>query len=299
MTGSLDWEVDGAIWPNRRFSRFVEAGSCRWHIQRAGVGPKVLLIHGTGASTHSWAGLLPLLAEKYDVLAADLPGHAFTRICRPVEPSLPGMAAEFGKLLAQTGFEPDILIGHSAGAAIAIRLACLLKKPPNHIIGLNAALRPLAGMAGFAGPAIAKAMTISPLMVTVIARRARDRERVARLIRSTGSIPSEPYLSIYAKLFSIPHHIRGTLRMMANWDVSSIPEDIRRAGCPLALITGDLDRAVLPIEAIELARRYPGIRQMPFTGLGHLAHEEDPKRILGGILSLIGEHQPEGKRARA
>lgn len=299
MTGSLDWEVEGANWPNRRFSRFVEAGGCRWHIQRAGAGPKVLLLHGTGASTHSWAGLLPLLAVRFDVLAADLPGHAFTHISRQVEPSLPGMAAEFNKLLSQTGFAPDVLIGHSAGAAIAIRLATLLERPPKYIIGLNAALRPLGGMAGFAGPAIARAMTVSPLMVKIIAQRAQDRERVARLIRSTGSMPSEPYLGIYSRLFSNPQHIRGTLRMMANWDVSTIPLDIRRASCPLALLTGDLDRAVPPVEAEDFARRYPAIRHIPFSGLGHLAHEEDPKRILGGILDLIGDHQLEGKRARA
>lgn len=299
MTGSLDWEADGASWPNRHLSNFIEAGGCRWHVQRAGAGLKVLLLHGTGASTHSWAGLLPLLAAKYDVLAADLPGHAFTRISRQVEPSLPGKAAEFGKLLSQTGFEPDVLIGHSAGAAIAIHLATRLRRPPQHIIGLNAALRPLGGMAGLAGPAIARAMTVSPLMVNVIARRARDRERVARLIRSTGSISSEPYLGIYAMLFANPQHVRGTLRMMASWDVSTIPRDIRRIGYPLALITGDLDRAAPPVEAEEFARRYPGVHHMPLSGHGHLAHEEDPGRIAGVIFGLMGDHQFEGKRVRA
>ncbi|MBA4225971.1 MAG: alpha/beta hydrolase [Hyphomonas sp.] len=299
MTPSLVWDTDGANWPNRRFSRFVDAGACRWHIQRAGAGPRVLLIHGTGASTHSWAGLFPLLAARCDVLAADLPGHAFTRATEAAETSLPGMAAGLSQLIGQTGFQPDILIGHSAGAAIAIRLAANLAQPPAYVIGLNAALRPLGGMAGLAGPFIARAMTVSPLMARLIARRACDRDRIARLIRSTGSTPSEPYLGIYAKLFANPAHVRGTLRMMAGWDVSDIDRDIRRAPYPLALMTGDLDQAVSPAEAAEFASRYKGVHHLPLTGLGHLAHEEDPERIFEALLALIGDRQFEGKRARA
>ena len=35
-------------------SRFVEAAGLRWHVQILGNGPTLLLVHGTGASTHSW-----------------------------------------------------------------------------------------------------------------------------------------------------------------------------------------------------------------------------------------------------
>ena len=51
-------------WPNRAASRYVDAGGLRWHVQSLGdAGPDLLLLHGTGAATHSWAGLAPLLSE--------------------------------------------------------------------------------------------------------------------------------------------------------------------------------------------------------------------------------------------
>jgi hypothetical protein len=53
----LDWASDGADWPNRDASRFVDAGGLRWHVQVAGSGPVLLLMHGTAASTHSFAAL--------------------------------------------------------------------------------------------------------------------------------------------------------------------------------------------------------------------------------------------------
>ena len=75
----LDWAKDGADWPNRQYSRFVEAAGMRWHVQVMGQGPALLLLHGTGAATHSWRDVMPKLAGHYTVVAIDLPGHAFTQ----------------------------------------------------------------------------------------------------------------------------------------------------------------------------------------------------------------------------
>ena len=74
------WERDGADWPNRSASRFVVASDLTWHVQELGApeAPVLLLLHGTGAATHSWAGLAPLLAPHFRVVALDLPGHGFT-----------------------------------------------------------------------------------------------------------------------------------------------------------------------------------------------------------------------------
>lgn len=299
MTPALNWEKDGAGWPNRLFSRFPDAGGYRWHIQRAGAGLKVLLIHGTGASTHSWAGMFSRLSVRCDVLAFDLPGHAFTRCQGPGDSSLPGMALAVRQLLGQTGFFPDIIIGHSAGAAIAIRLASILTPPPRCAVSINGALRPLSGFAGLAGPALARAITLSPLMVQAIARGGGHRDRVARLIRSTGSDSSEPYLSIYTRLFAAPSHVRGTMQMMSDWDVSRIHSDLERARWPLVQITGDLDRAVPAYQAAALARRMENVIHVPLSGLGHLAHEEDAEKVAEMVLAAIELHSREGVRARA
>ena len=82
MQQRLLWERDGRQWPHREASSFTEAAGLRWHVQTmappAPGAPTVWLLHGTGASTHSWRGLLPRLAQNFRVLAIDLPGHGFT-----------------------------------------------------------------------------------------------------------------------------------------------------------------------------------------------------------------------------
>jgi magnesium chelatase accessory protein len=65
-------------WPHRTASRFVSAGGIEWHVQVMGKGPCALLLHGTGASTHSFRDLAPALAPDFSVIAVDLPGHGFT-----------------------------------------------------------------------------------------------------------------------------------------------------------------------------------------------------------------------------
>ena len=113
----LRLERDGADWPNRDASRFVEVGGLRWHVQLMGAGPTLLLVHGAGAATHSWRALMPLLARRFRVIAPDLPGHGFSDPLKARELSLPGMARALGALLRAMDVSPRVVVGHSAGAA--------------------------------------------------------------------------------------------------------------------------------------------------------------------------------------
>ena len=128
MSDRLDWQRDGAGWPHAEASRFVNAAGLRWHVQQMGPrdasdAPWALLIHGTGAATHSWRGLMPLLAARYNVLAVDLPGHGFTSMAPAAQMSLPGMAQALAVLLIDLKLAPQLIVGHSAGAAIGARMA--------------------------------------------------------------------------------------------------------------------------------------------------------------------------------
>ena len=123
MRDRLQWDVDGRDWPNRAWSRFVTVGQVRWHVQVSpGARDTVLLVHGTGASTHSWRGLARLLAKHYRVVAMDLPGHGFSAGLPAGQASLPAIARELRALLEHLGLEPGLAVGHSAGAAIVVRM---------------------------------------------------------------------------------------------------------------------------------------------------------------------------------
>ncbi len=116
------WDVEGRDWPNRAASRFVEAAGYRWHVQVMGQGPVMLMLHGSGAATHSWAGLAPLLAKHFTLVAPDLPGHGFTAMPPGFRLGLPDMARDVRVLLKALDLTPAYVVAHSAGAAVAIRM---------------------------------------------------------------------------------------------------------------------------------------------------------------------------------
>ena len=105
----VDWARDGRDWPHHAHSRFVVSEGRRWHVQQwpapSTHAPQLLLLHGTGASTHSWRHLVPHLAPHAGVVALDLPGHGFSDAARGDGATLPGMARGVAALLREIGVQ--------------------------------------------------------------------------------------------------------------------------------------------------------------------------------------------------
>lgn len=280
------WESDGRGWPNRAASRFLVAGGLRWHVQVAGSGPVMLLVHGTGAATHSWARLLPLLAARYTVVAPDLPGHGFTAMPPPQRMSLTGMGDGLAALLAALDLRPSLAVGHSAGAAILCRMALDRVVEPDLIVSVNGALLPFGGVAGNLFGPLARLAAGTSLLPRLFSWRARaDGHMVRRLIRDTGSRIGGVELEMYERLAKRPGHVAAALAMMAHWDLEALQRDLPRLPVPLTLLIGMRDRAVPPSEARRVRSILPATRIVELPGLGHVAHEEDPATVGEAILA--------------
>ena len=275
---------EGRDWPHRDVSQMVEAAGMRWHVQRMGAAgsPKMLLVHGTGASTHSWRELAPLLARRFELLAVDLPGHAFTGPLPSGPASLPAMSQALHKLLTSLDFHPDIVVGHSAGAAILARMCIDGRLAPRLLVSLNGSFLPFDGLAGRLFPPMARLLFLNPLAPRLFAWSA-DRTNVARLMEGMGSrIPPEG-VDQYVRLFSNKAHVTGVLEMLANWKLDQFQRDLGKLKTPLALVVGSRDTAVPPEAALQVQARAPAARIERLRGLGHLAHEENP----GVVAELI------------
>jgi magnesium chelatase accessory protein len=269
----------------------VEAGGLRWLVQRMGPtgAPRLLLLHGTGASSHSWRGLLPLLAAHFDTLALDLPGHGRTSTPPPGGLSLPAMAAAVGALLHQLPFAPALIVGHSAGAAIAVQLVLSGDAAPRAIVSLNGALLPLHGLAGRLFSPLAKLLALNPLVPRLFAWRAADPRVLKHLIAGTGSRLDAEGLALYRRLVADPAHAAGALGMMALWDLEPLALALPRLAVPLHLVVGGADRTLPPAQAQELLSRVPRATLARLEGLGHLAHEEAPVQVATLILRYAQE----------
>lgn len=299
-----------AFWPHRQASRFVAAAGLRWHVQIfegqaepvavayghgavcPGIPPAqdLLLLHGAGASAHSWRDIAPALALRLAkgsrVIVPDLPGHAFT--ARPGDEglSLPGMARLLGGLLDVLDARPAALIGHSAGAAVAARMvldAPATLRDVHTLISLNGAWLPPAGQGRWFYAPLARLFALNPWVPHVFAFHASHRGPLERLIASTGSRLDAAGIDLYARLVSDRRHVASVLAMMAAWDLRPLLEDLPRLTPALHLVVSEQDRTVPPMTSAEAARRQPRALLHRLPGLGHLAHEEAP----GVVMELL------------
>ncbi len=290
---ALDWSREGLIWPHREASAFITVGSKRWHVQRMGSGSPLLLLHGTGASVHSWRGLMPLLAQNHEVIALDLPRHAFTTGHDAYAMSLPAMAREVAGLLEALKVSPTAVIGHSAGAAIALQLA-LDHAYAGPIIGLSAALRPFPGALAQIFPAIAKTLFVNPLVPRIFTGSIDLVGGAERFMwRSTHSRLDREGLACYAALLKHPGHAGGALAMMANWDLPGLRARMSEVRNPVLLVHGASDPAIPPDWARDAARWLPNARLELLPGLGHLAHEEAPAKAAAQIAAFLAAPEQE------
>ena len=281
----LVWSRDGASWPHHDASRFVTSASLRWHVQEMGAGPIVLLIHGTGAATHSWRGLMPLLARDHRVIAIDLPGHGFTQAPAPQRLSLMGMSADIAQVLRALDVVPDIVVGHSAGAAILARMCLDGRIAPTLLVSLNGAFLPFAGLAGHVFSPLAKLLVANPIVPKLFAWQAGSIGAVERLLRDTGSTIEPEGVAQYRRLVQSPAHVASALRMMSNWQLEPLVRDLPTLQTKLLLVAAENDRTISPDVARKVHALVPGSTLLRLPGLGHLAHEEKPSVVADVILA--------------
>ncbi len=104
--------------------RFVRVGEQLVHVEQAGEGEPVVLIHGFGASTYSWRKVMPALGASHRVVAIDLNGFGYTQ--RPASRASYTREAQ-GKLVLGTmdalGIDRAHIVGHSYGGGLTLYLA--------------------------------------------------------------------------------------------------------------------------------------------------------------------------------
>ena len=270
-----NWSVEGRDWPNADASRFVTAGDLKWHVQVMGSGPVVLLLHGTGAATHSWRDLAPLLAANFTVVAPDLPGHGFSSAIGRASPV--NVATAVAALTEQLGLAPALTVGHSAGAAIALTMVDRGLAAPQSVVSLGGALLPFGGMAGKIFPSMARLLFVNPFAPELFAMRTRNPGEVgAFLQRSTASPIDARGVELYERLLQTSGHIGGALALMANWDLNALERALPHIGVPVLLAHGDRDATIPVATSRTVADRLPNGRLLIVPALGHLAHEEAP-----------------------
>ena len=262
-------------------------GGQRWSVTLRGEGPVLLAVHGTGSSGHSFDPLAEHLAG-YTWVVPDLPGHGHSTQDRREGPALPAFASGLGRVLDRLQLEPEVALGHSAGAAVLAQMALDGRLAPRLFVGLGAALVPFPPLQQSVASLSARMLARSGAG-RVLARLAK-RSAMAELLTPEDRIGPRQ-LAAYRRLAADPAHVEGVLAMLGRWDVAPLHKALDRVPGPWLLLAGEADRVVPAHHQRLAASRIPQARLAVLPG-GHLLHEARPALVGAAIAEEIGRlHQ--------
>lgn len=246
-----------------------------------GDGPPLFMIHGIGASRHSWDGLIGHLKGEFRCISYDLRGHGRSPMPRPPY-SLDDLVADLEALRAELGIERAHLVGHSLGGMIGPAYA---RAFPERVLSLGlfstAAGRSEDDSAKVKGVVAAmRQKGIAPVLETLKDRwftpdfAARRPDVVERRLQQVIDTDPEVFLSV----FDIYAQTE-----MAPW--------LREVTAPALVLTGEMDGGCNPRLNGFIAGELPDAELVILPGLRHAILLEAPDLVAPPVLDFLRRHR--------
>ncbi|MFF3884470.1 alpha/beta fold hydrolase [Streptomyces sp. NPDC001914] len=250
-----------------------------------GQGPALVLIHGIGDSSATWAELIPDLARTHTVIAPDLLGHGASDKPR-ADYSVAAYANGVRDLLGTLDIESATLVGHSLGGGVAMQFAYQFPERTERLIlvsagGVGGEVNPVLRAVSLPGAHLMLSLLRLPgmrlnvglflrLMRLLDADLAQDAPELVHLV---DALPDATSRSAFVR----------TLRAVVDWRgqaVTMLDRCYLTEGMPTMLLWGDRDSVVPVRHALGAHAAMPGSRLEIFEGAGHFPFHSDPARFL-------------------
>jgi pimeloyl-ACP methyl ester carboxylesterase len=125
-------------------SRTAEIDGVKLHYLTAGKGPAVILLHGYTQTSRMWRPIFPLLADKFTVIAPDLPGIGDSEIPKDGL-DMKTAAIRIHALAKSLGVEKARVVGHDIGLMVAYAYAAQFPAETEKLVVMDAFLPGVAG----------------------------------------------------------------------------------------------------------------------------------------------------------
>jgi pimeloyl-ACP methyl ester carboxylesterase len=131
--------------PDKTFvSRTAEIDGVKLHYTTGGHGPVVILLHGYAETSRMWTPILPVLGEKFTVIAPDLPGIGDSGI--PADGlDMKSAATRIHSLARSLGVEKARVVGHDIGLMVAYAYAAQFPGEVEKLVLMDAFLPGVGG----------------------------------------------------------------------------------------------------------------------------------------------------------
>ncbi|MDP9116899.1 MAG: alpha/beta hydrolase [Actinomycetota bacterium] len=252
----------------------------------AGEGPPLLLIHGIGDSSQTWAEVMPTLARNHLVIAPDLLGHGKSDKPR-ADYSVAAYANGMRDLLSALDIDRVTIVGHSLGGGVAMQFAYQFPERTERLVLVA------TGGAGRGVSAVLRAAALPGAHVVMAAFTLPGAHRVVRaaveILERLDTGLGVDAVDLTRVVEALPDHTARsafirTLRSVVDWRgqvVTMLDRSYLVRGMPTLLMWGARD-SVLPIgHAHKVHAAMPGSQLEIFDEAGHFPFHSDPARFVG------------------
>ncbi len=269
-------------------SQFIAVRGMQLHLRDE--GPRddpvpIVLLHGTGASLHTWDGWTRELTRERRVIRFDLPGFGLTG---PSPDGVYSIESYVDTVLAVAdtlGVQRFIVAGNSLGGYVAWATAVLHPERVDRLILVDAAGYPFRSQSVPLAFRIARTPVLNVLMRDVLPRSV-----VEASLRNVYGDPTRVTPALVDRYFELATRAGNRAALVARFDQTtpgSLAERVPEIQVPTLIVWGGKDR-LIPLEfGARFARDIQGSRLVVFDTLGHVPHEEDPARTVAAVLPFI------------
>ena len=292
VTGVAALVVVIGLWPARALSpgdgvRIELDGSTVRYVQR-GTGPDVLLIHGMVGTAEDWETLMPLLAARYRVTAIDLLGQGGADP-RPGAHNIDGNARAITQLAERLGLEDTVVVGHSYGGAIALKLATDAWPRARGYVLLAPATRPI-------DITFTDRLVAIPVFGLGVARIAQPfvgegmiRAGLSAAVAPDGAYMPADFVDVRARRWNRAEvlHTYSQQHMAFNAELTALSQRYAAIDRPVMVLQGDGDEYHALIDGSRhLAQAIPRARLVQLPGAGHYLQYKDPAAVMVAIAAV-------------
>jgi len=281
----VDFEAVRSQVPHAEFSHFADLDGLRVHYQECGTGLPLVLVHGLMSSTFDWKDVLPLLSNRFHVIALDLKGFGFT--AKPSGDYTLGTQADLVvRLLDHLRIEKAALCGQSMGGKVVLRVA---SRHPERVSALI--LVDSAGMkVGKSKPAnrsVTRWPVIGPLVAALaLSSDSFVRDGLLRCYYDKAKVTEDRVAACY-RVLKTRAGLRATRATQAQASPELTEPVIASLGQPTLILWGEQDQ-LIPLEAgkkfKDLIR---GSRLVVFEKCGHAPQDEMPERFAKEVSEFL------------
>ncbi|MFH8678609.1 alpha/beta fold hydrolase [Streptomyces lydicus] len=259
-----------------------------------------LYLHGLGGSSQNWSALMPLLADRLDGEALDLPGFGQSPPPDDGSYSVSAQARAVIRYLDAADRGPVHLLGNSMGGAAATRVAAVRPDLVRTLTLISPALPELRPQR----TAVPTALLAVPGLAGLFGRLTRDwtperrtREVMALCYGDPGRVTPEGFnaaVDEYRRRLELPYFwevmersARGLVNAYTLGGQHNLWRQAERVLAPTLLVYGGRDRLVSFRMARRAAAAFRGSRLLTLPEAGHVAMMEYPEAVARAVRELL------------